>query len=511
MNRKPEFDRRRILQFGAAAGAVVGTGALVSCGPAADATGSSARAASLLRIAAADATNSSGLDPRTTSIGASLIALRHVYDSLMVLKDGRYAYGLAESAEPNRDATRWTIRLRKNVTFHDGRPVRAADVAYSIKTLATPPSNRASVYADVDIAAIKVLGEHTVEIPLKRPRGDFKESSLVVFSVVFPDGTKDFAKAIGSGPYKLGTSDARTVRLVANKDYWGTKPAVQTLEITRIADPTARLNAVKSGQVDYAVGIGAASARAERANQALSIVRSGVANANGLSFAMNQRLAPFDDPQVRRAVRLCVDREALVAKSLLGLGTPADDVIGKGLPGYAAGLAPRKRDVAQARRLFKAAGVSELTLRTSEIVPGMLSASRLFAQQLAEAGVKLTLDEVPADSYYADLKSLATHPFQAFYYINRPASVHLATVTHQKAPFNVTGTGKDWWRRLAIAQTTIDDNARAKAFAALQQEFYDNGGDVLWGFQEQPDAARKGIEGVYVNQSATMFDRATSS
>ncbi|WP_415949113.1 ABC transporter substrate-binding protein [Streptomyces sp. KLOTTS4A1] len=511
MTRNPEFNRRRILQFGAAVGAAVGTGALVSCGPSDESTSSGKAKASLLRIAAADATNSSGLDPRSSSIGASLIALRHVYDSLMVLKEGGYAYSLAESVEPNGDATRWTIRVRKNVTFHDGSPVRAADVAFSMKTVATPPSNRASVYSDVDTAAIKVVDEHTLEVPLKRPRGDFKESVLVVFSVVFPDGTKDFKKAVGSGPYRLDSSDERTVRLVANKDYWGSKPTVQTLEISRIADPTARLNALKSGQIDYAVGIGAASARAERGNGSLRIERSGVANANGLSFAMNQRLKPFDDPKVRRAVRLAADREALVAKSLLGLGTPADDVIGKGLPGYAPGIAPRKRDVAEARRLFKEAGVSKLTLRTSDIVPGMLSASRLFAQQLAEAGVELTLDEVPADAYYADLKSLATHPFQAFYYINRPAAVHLAAVTHEKAPFNVTGTGKDWWRRLAIAQTTTDDTAREKAFEDLQQEFYDNGGDLLWGFQEQPDAARKGIEGVYVNQSAAMFDRATFS
>ncbi|MET9971269.1 ABC transporter substrate-binding protein, partial [Streptomyces sp. NPDC006356] len=125
--------------------------------------GAGKAAADTLRVAAADATNTTGLDPRTVSAGASSIVAAHVFDSLVTLEDGEYKLKLAESVEPNADGTRWTVKLREGVLFHDGKKVSAADVAYSMQTLAAPPSNRASVYADVDTAKIKVVDERTLE------------------------------------------------------------------------------------------------------------------------------------------------------------------------------------------------------------------------------------------------------------------------------------------------------------------------------------------------------------
>ncbi|SDD62306.1 ABC transporter substrate-binding protein [Actinokineospora iranica] len=501
------IDRRRFLQLSALAAAVTGGGALTGC--ASRASGSGAGGTSTLRIGIADATKSTALDPRAIGYGASLMVLHHVYDSLMFIDNGKYALGLAESVTPNADATRWTIRIRPGVKFHSGRPVTAADVAYSLRTIGAPKSTRSSVYADVDGANIKVVDTNTVEVPLKRPRGDFREAILVIFSVVFPEGTTDFTKADGSGPYRLETNDGKNVVLLGNKDYWGQRPPLSRLDIVRMADAPARLNALKAGEIDYAVGISATGAQAERANSTLELRRGGAANSNGLSFSMNQRLKPFDDPRVRKAVRLAVDRAALVNNSLLGLGTPANDVIGLGLPGYA-DLPERTQDLDQARKLLGEAGISELTLRIAELVPGMVGAAQLFAQQLGQAGVKLNLQQVPADTYYADLKSLATVPFQGFYYLNRPAAVHLAAVTNSKAPFNVTGAGEDHHRRLTAAQQTVDDDKRAEQFAAIQRQFHAEGGDVVWGFQEQIDASRPGVRDVAMRDSLPLFMRASA-
>ena len=114
----------------------------------------------------------------------------------------------------------------------------------------------------------------------------------------------------------------------------------------------------------------------------------------------------------------------------------------------------------------------------------MLAAARLFGQQLAEAGVKLNVQEEPTDTYYANLAGLATHPFQVFYYSNRPAAVHLASTTNQFAPFNVTGTGAEYWKQLAAAQVSTDNTARATAFGQLEMVAYNTGGDLLWGFRK---------------------------
>ncbi|HEX2145872.1 MAG TPA: hypothetical protein VHG10_15345, partial [Glycomyces sp.] len=178
--------------------------------------------------------------------------------------------------------------------------------------------------------------------------------------------------------------------------------------------------------------------------------------------------------------------------------------VGKGLPGYA-DLEPRTQDLDAASALFTEVGMTELTLITAEVVPGMSAAAQVLKQNLEAAGVTLHLDEVPADTYYADLAALGTRPFQAFYYANRPAAVHLAATTHAQAPFNVTGAGEDHWTSLAAAQTLVDDTARAEAFKAMQAEFHETGGDLLWAFSYQLDAARGGIEGVVTSQGVPVF------
>jgi peptide/nickel transport system substrate-binding protein len=456
-----------------------------------------------LRVGVADATGIDGVDPLQASAGASQIVVRHLYDSLMVLEGGEYRYELAEAVEPNEDGSVWTITIRADAAFHDGTPVTATDVAYSITTLAGPDSNRASVYAGIEPDAVQAVDHRTVTVAFPGPRADFRESVLVVYSPVFPDQTTDFTDPVGSGPYRYEASDQQTVRLTAVDGHWrGTGPA--TLEIRRISDPTARLNALVSAEIDYAVGLGAAGARTIEDDHALEVVPGDLSTAFALAFSMNQRLAPFDDARVRQAVRLAADREAMLEAAVHGFGETADDVVGKGLPGYA-DLAPRTTDAEAASDLFAEAGVTELTLITAEVVPGMSAAAQVLKQNLEAAGVELTLDEAPADTYYADLEALATRPFQAFYYSNRPAAVHLAATTHAVAPFNVTGAGEDHWSALAAAQALVDDGARADAFAAMQTEFYETGGDLLWAFSYQLDGARAGVKGVFTSQGVPVF------
>jgi len=476
-----------------------------ACGSA-DATDAEA---DILRIAAADASGTNGLDPLAASAGASQMVIRHLYDSLMVLEEGQYRLELAESVEPNEDASEWTVTIRSDAVFHNGDPVTAADVAFSISALASPPSNRVSVYANVDLENIEVVDEQTLTIPLHRAGADFRESTLVVYSPVFPAGTTDFAEGVGSGPYRLDSHDDQTIRLTAVEDHWRGTPTVDILEITIIPDATARLNALKDEQIDYAVGISATGAQTIADSDAVTLHNGGLETAFALSFAMNQQLEPFDDPRVREAVRLTADRQALVDTALLGFGEPAADVVGGGLPGYSEAVTARTQDLQTARDLFEAAGVTELTLRAGEILPGMMSAAQLFKQQLAEVGVELVIDETPADTYYAELEKLATHPFQAFYYANRPAAVHLAAVTVETAPFNVTGTTSQYWQDLAEAQTIVDDDERLAAFTTLQNEFYGSGGDLLWGYAYQIDASHPRVGNVTTSQGVPWFAAAS--
>lgn len=169
---------------------------------------------------------------------------------------------LAESIEPNADAMSWTLRLRPDATLHDGAPVRAADAAFSLRALATSPFY-GQFLADIDVAALQVRDDRTLELPLLRPRADLVEGALAIGIAVFPEDTLDFTAPVGSGPFRVRSFEpARSTVLAAYPDHWAGAPLVDEVEILTIAEAAARLDAVRSGELDIAMRVTAAGALA---------------------------------------------------------------------------------------------------------------------------------------------------------------------------------------------------------------------------------------------------------
>ncbi|MGC1550448.1 MAG: hypothetical protein WA777_18155, partial [Rhodanobacter sp.] len=139
--------------------------------------------------------------------------------------------------------------------------------------------------------------------------------------------------------------------------------------------------------------------------------------------------------------------------------------------------------------------------------------AQAFTQQATAAGVTVNLTTESPDTYLTltNVRNLETTPFQAFYDVNRPAAVHLALIDGKGAPFNFTGEGASYYQALAAAMATVDDKTRANRFLEIEHDFYDNGGDIVWGFAEQLDASRPGVSGVTWSQSTPLFHRVTMS
>lgn len=382
-------------------------------------------------------------NPFNAAGSADYAGFYHVFDSLARLGGSDVLLGVAESIEPNVDGTEWTIVLHE-AAFHDGRPLTSADVAYTLRTYTDPEVAPvlSGGFSMVDAANIWTPDTRTVVVPLTIPRGDFLDAELAISSFVLPEGSIGGPEAIGTGAFKLEAYEASSsIRMVRNADYWNTPPLLDELEIVVINDPTARLNALKGGEVEFARGITPA-ARAEDGNDEIVLHRGGAANSQAMGFAANITLPPFNNPDAVRALKLAIDRQALVDTVLLGFGELGNDLVGKGLPGYAGTIPQTERDVQQARSLFESAGVTKLTMLTGETTAGTVAAAELLVQQLAEAGVTLTLDELPADQYYSDFGRLFSTPLQSCWWVNRPAGVHLTSFTGSSAGFNLTGLGE---------------------------------------------------------------------
>lgn len=444
---------------------------------------------------------------------ADWIGLWGVYDTLAWLVGAEVELGLAESVTPNEDGSEWTIVL-KQAAFHDGSPVRPQDVAYSFTTMADPQAAPffAPFFANIDLANISFPDERTLVVPLHTPQGDFLDRTLSAISLVVPEGSVGGPGAIGSGPFKLEAYEAgKSIRLVRNDAYWdGPPPLLDGIEVIVINDANARLNALKGGEIHFASGITPAAARAEADNPDIVLLPAGVANSVAHAFAANRTIPPFDNPDVVRALKLAVDRQALIDTVLLGFGEIGNDVVGKGLPGYNESLPQIERDVEQARRLFAAAGVSELTILTGEVYPGTTAAAELLVQHLADAGVTLVVDELPGDQYYSDFMRLMTSPLSSIIWTNRPAASQAAMVTGPQGGFNLTAmVGGEYDALLGRMIAAVDPERRARLAQEVQAYLYQHDGMVVWAFQEDLNAAVPGLAGVIYSQSAPRFHRAS--
>ena len=456
-----------------------------------------------LRIAALGGSGGP-LDPRAIDSITPWIALDHVYDYLARVTTSGFQNGLAESMTPNDDATVWTIRLRGDARFHEGGPVTAEDVAETITRMAdfaTSP-NYAATWLDVDFPNMRTLDSRTLELPLLRPRSDYVESVLSNYTPIFPAGEPDFSKSLGSGAYRLEANDgASSYYLRRNEDWWGPQPEIEEIEIVPVADPAARINALKSGETDVAFQLPPAIAQAEDGNSDITVLRSNFGG-SALGFVMNTSLPPFDDPRVREAVRISADRQQLVNSVLLGQGDVGNDLIGLGHAGYNDGLPQRPRDIDRARDLFQQAGITQLDVVASDIQAGLVSATELLAAQLAEAGVELRIEVVPANAFFADFARVLSTPFQVMYYPNRSALVHISTFLGSNAIVNLSNfTAPEFDQALGAAQAALDDEERARQLLAAQEVAWRDGGDLIWGIQPLILAHDPALEGFDLTQA----------
>ena len=440
------------------------------------------------------------------SYGVSL----NLFDSLVVMSQGQTELVLAESITPNEDATEWTIAIHDDVKFTDGSDVTADDVLASLKYLAVAP-NYGSMFADFDFDNASSDGDLTVKLPMAKPRADLVESILAQISIVFPEGMTDFTKAIGSGPFKLESYDPDTgVVLARNDDYWGGAPALERLEFLPIADATARLTAVASDQLDYAMGVTATGAQTIQKGSGVVVQDPGPAESNAFTFMLNPNKAPFNDPEVRDAFRLAVDRQALVDVVFRGRGTVGNDIVGKGMVGYDDSIEQRQRDIDKATEVFKAKGVTSISVLASEMTPGITDAAKLLAQQLQEAGVDVTVTEVDPTALFADLSTIPANDVFSFYAINRPIAAHIPMFSVDGAPGNyLGGTNSELTEVITASQATSDEPERTRLLDKAQEILWTSGPDTVWGFQPVLSAHDEKLSGVEIIQSVPVFTHAS--
>ncbi|WP_214324244.1 ABC transporter substrate-binding protein [Nonomuraea sediminis] len=454
-----------------------------------------------LRIGMLGAGKSESFNPSTTtSAMINLARAAAVFNPLVeIAPDLSLRPSLATAWHHDPTATRWTFALRPGVTWHDGKPFTADDVIHSLRWLSEPDNPLASSMANVDLKKTAKQDATTVVVALKSPDLDLPRT--IAGNSIIQDGVTTFGRPVGTGPFVFDsfTPGQRSV-CRRNPRYWSPgRPYLDELVISSIDDETARVNALLGGQIDVVCQMPYPQARAYQKSGAIRLLNSPSPAAHGFYMAVDAK--PFDDVRVRQALRLLADRRQLVDVALYGFGAVGNDVFGSGLPYFDSGLPQRGRDVGKAKELLSAAGHGAgltLTLETAAAAPGMVEAATLFAEQVKDAGVTIEVVQVDSASYFDPTVQYLRRPFgQTFW----SGMTSLAGFYQFAVLPDGAGNETHWndERTAGLYQQAVaaaDPGQAARAWRAIQQEQWDNGGYIWWGSADNVDAVSARVGGI---------------
>jgi len=413
--------------------------------------------------------------------------------------EGRTEADLAESWEPNAEATAWTFMLRDGVMFHDGKPLTSADVIYTLRQVVDPElgSPGASVLEIVDMEKLEAPDDRTVVFTLKQPHADFPILLQHYSCYIIPEGSAETigTTGIGTGPFKLEAFDAegRTI-VVANDDYYAGPPLLERVEIVGIADSEGRASALLADQTDFEI---VAFEQAELVKRNPNLTLQEISGGDWLTLVMRTNVAPFDNVKVRQALKLVVDRPAMVETVLQGFGVVAGDH--PVWPGDQYHLQiDRQQDIEQAKALLAEAGFADgldVTLYTSDSLDGMVSLAVAYKEMAAPAGINVDIQQTPSDGYWNDI--WLKEPFCVSSWGERQADQVLNELYRTGADWNETAwSSPEFEKLLDDARRELDFEKRKAIYQQAQQMLADEGGSIIPVFASSLRAMHTRVKGI---------------
>ena len=408
---------------------------------------------------------------------------------------GNYVPELAESWEATADAKQWIFKLRKGVEFHNGKSFTAKDVIHTLD-YHRGKNSKSKVKALIsDIDTVKAEDPHTVRVVLKNGDADFPGILTDIHIPIMCEGDTEFKH--GTGGYILESFEPG-VRSIAkrNPNYWKEGRAhFDSVEILAIQDVNARTNALKAGQVHAIDNCELKTVHLLKRSKGVNIIKATGKRYFALPMFCDQ--APYDNPDVRMALKLAIDREHLLKIILRGYGTVGNDFpINSVYRDFVPGVPQRTYDPDKARHLIKKAGFQDHVFKfhaADAAFGGAVDAGILYKEHAAKAGIKIEVVREPTDGYWSNVWT--KKPFCASSWSGRATSNMMLTQTlYSKAKWNASHWKNPRFDQLLVAARTEMDPARRKAmYLEMQTLVNEDGGYLVPLFADFVDAVRSNV------------------
>ncbi|HMJ94911.1 MAG TPA: ABC transporter substrate-binding protein [Thermoleophilaceae bacterium] len=397
--------RAQLFRYGAGGGvAILAPGVLAACG------GSKASAGGTIDFVYSDANSKDNLDPAQSLSEATVILNGMLYEGLVDADaDFNPKPLLAKDWSSTPDAKEWTFRLRDGVKFHDGKPLTARDVVFSLRRHldesvgSAIQANLASVLSPNGVRAVDAT---TVKLVLDRPNAFLLATLGLRQAQIIRDGTKK-PDGNGTGPFKLKSfAPAQSFAVVKNENYWASgRPYIDGVRGRYIRDSSTKLQATLQGNAHITDSVDLASLPLVERNRDVRLDR--LRGNIYYSFGFDSKSSPFNDPQVIRALQLATDRSGMVKTVFRDHATVAYDIpVPEGSPYLPDSVVSgRTHDPEAAAALLRKAGHTDLSfdLPTSQAGPGMVDLALIAKRDWEQAGIRVNVQQVPAETYWTDV------------------------------------------------------------------------------------------------------------
>lgn len=484
--------------------------------------------------------DSVSLDPQNVTDGESMRVTRNIFDTLVEYKKDstEIEAALATQWESSPDGKTWTFTLRDGVKFHDGTDFNADAVVFNFERM-MDKNNPHHTGGNFDyfpsmfngfkgepgavIKEVKALDKNKVQFVLNQPQAPFLANiAMPCFAIESPKSIQEFKDKVGqhpvgTGPFKFtenGWKPNDTITLEKNKEYWEGEPKVDKLVFKVIPDNTARLTALQAGEVDVIDGMNPSDAESVKSNSKLTLYERPPMNIGYLSFNMDKK--PFDNPKVRQALSMAVNKPGIVDAFYAKMAKPATHALPPSVWGYNDQVKDYEYNLEQAKKLLAEAGYPngfETELWSMTLARPYMPQPQKIAESMqadfAKIGVKAKIVTYEWATYLKKLKNgehtMALYGWNGdngdpdnFLYVlldkdnaKRPAAQNVSFYRNEKVH-----------ELLVKAQTNPDQKVRTELYKQAQQIIHDDAPMVPIAHATSPQASLSAVKGYVPHATA---------
>ncbi|TNJ48056.1 ABC transporter substrate-binding protein [Phaeobacter sp. B1627] len=424
----------------------------------------------------------STLDPHQQWNPDSYYVYRNIFDNIVTRDNaGKIIPQIATDWKQVSD-TEMVLTIRDDVVFHDGEPLTAEDVAFSIQRITNPEFGSPQLGQFNQIIGAEPTGEYEVTLTTKGAYpvllAQLVKLSVVPKHVVEAVGNEAFnAAPVGSGPFTFeGWKRGVDVTLSRNENYWGDTGPFETVSFVAVPDASTRVANLSAGTADLIVSIDSDFARQLETQSGIQVL---TAPTERVAFmGMNTIRAPFDDPEVRKAATMAIDREGIVQGILAGGETVVHQMATPSHYGYVADAAAIPYDPEEAKRIVAetGAGNTPMQFATSPVYDQRIV--QAIQQMLTEAGFDVEISMTDMSTYLqaARAPEQSERPYLSF------GRWSCACQDVDGVQFPLLHSSSSWSRvndadldsLLEKGRTALDDETRMEAYSNVQQIVHDN-------------------------------------